>query len=172
MIIEETIQVSTYHKFDAGEGACCHLTMGFRRVCRLLESQVWSMLRPCCPMLTHVGLRAHVSPRVGLCRCTFDVGGFFVCQIQTWQNILFQCLGNMKVVYGKSQHPQRSAPAHVPPKALGQILRLEELMCEHRPEAVNTFLIREHWGSRQLRRCSAEGSAIFDPPEKSAICGS
>eukprot|EP00438_Fugacium_kawagutii_P014055 Skav204162 [mRNA] locus=scaffold903:337440:338019:+ [translate_table: standard] len=67
----------------------------------------------------------------------------------------------MKVVYGKSKHPQRSAPAQVPPTALGQILRLEELMCEQRPEAVNSFLIREHWGSGHLKGCSAEGSAIF-----------
>ena len=47
----------------------------------------------------------------------------------------FSRSGNIKVVYGNSTHPQRSAPQHIPLENLPEIRRLEELLCERRPQA-------------------------------------
>ena len=47
----------------------------------------------------------------------------------------FSRSGNIKVVYGNSTHPQRSAPQHIPLENLPEILRLEELLCERQPQA-------------------------------------
>lgn len=67
----------------------------------------------------------------------------------------------MKVVYGKSEHQQRSAPSELPLDDLPEILELEEMLCEADPNLVNAYLIRENWGSGQLRSCWGNGSAFF-----------
>ena len=82
-----------------------------------------------------------------------------------WDNILFRCScspwGNMKVVYGKSKHQQRSAPSELPLDDLPEILELEEMLCEANPNLVNAYLIRKNWGSGHLRSCWENGSAFF-----------
>ena len=71
------------------------------------------------------------------------------------------CQGNMKVVYGKSKHQQRSAPSELPLDDLPEILELEELLCEANPNIVNAYLIRKNWGSGQLQNCWENGKAHF-----------
>lgn len=67
---------------------------------------------------------------------------------------------NLKAKYGTSKHRQRSAPKTIPPERFSEILDLEEMLCAQDEGVVNTFLLREHWGSGHLKGCS-DGKAIW-----------
>ncbi|CAK9086399.1 unnamed protein product [Durusdinium trenchii] len=73
---------------------------------------------------------------------------------------------NLKVAYGKSMHPQPSAPKSMSADDLSEIFLLEELLCKRNPENVRKFLLRKGWGSGFLSGCRGRLATFYPRPSE------